>query len=251
MKEHTRTQFIDLGNATLDKLAVGSFGKAGSGKTRLILTMPGKIGAICLDRKSRRTIERGAEQLGLPKGKIVLPKEDFVRLARPMELAMMTNDNAMVFYREHVNRIKDAVFTLAERSDIDSIAIDSGTQMTEDVLFANYGRDQKIMPRDRGLFNSEMKQLFAGIQNKHVLVTHEARAIWLNDKPTKTDEWTGWSKLPYNVSMIVEHFGPPHKKGFELVVRLCQDQPDLIGQTIQEGEDIDYEALAMQVWAGE
>lgn len=253
MKElHARTQFVELTGTSPDKLAIANFGGAGSGKTRLIATMPGKIGYVPLDRKSRRTMERAAAEMKLKKGKVLFPKEDFVRLAKPMQLAMMKPEEQMVFYREHVNRIKDALFTLAEKPDIDCIGLDTGTQLTEDVLFANYGRDQKIYPRDRGAFNSEMKAIFAAISNKHVIVPHEARAIWKHDKPTDKNEWVGWSKLDYNCNVIIEHVGPPETLPkdyvFGATVRLCQDRPDLIGEMPWKDEDISFELIATTIF---
>src|SRR5580765_2956438 len=170
---HQRVEFTDIAETVADKLAIAGFGRGGSGKTRFIATMPGKVGVVPLDRKCRRTLKRAIEELGIKKGKIVLPKKDLVRLENPMRLAMMNNEAAQLFYREHMNAVKDCVFSLAERSDIDSICIDTGTQLAEDMLFANYGRDQKIMPRDRGTFNSEMKQLLASVQHKHVFLAHE------------------------------------------------------------------------------
>jgi len=249
---HQRTQFVPLTGNTPDKLAVATFGSAGAGKTRLTVTMPGKIGVIPLDRKQRRTIERAAAELGLPKGKIVFPKQDFVRLSKPMELVMMDAEGQMKFYREHVNKIKDAVFTLAEASDIDSISIDPCTQLCEDVLFANYGRDQKIYPRDRGAFNSELKQIFASIQHKQVMLPFESRPIWKNDKPTAKNEWVGWSKLDYNVNVIVEQTGPPYTEkeeyDFGVTMRLCQDRPDLIGDTVLMDDNITWEMLALHIY---
>jgi len=234
MKElHQRTQFIDLTGDTPDKLAIGTFGPAGSGKTRLTVTMPGKIGVIPLDRKQRRTIENAAAELKLKKGKIIFPKQDFVRLSKPMELAMMESEAAMKFYR-------------------DCISIDPGTQLCEDVLFANYGRDQKIYPRDRGAYNSEMKQILASIQHKQVVIPFESRPIWRNDKPTDKNEWVGWSKLDYNVNIIVEQIGPPHTAkldhDFSLTIRLCQDRPDLIGETVLLDENITFEMLATTIY---
>lgn len=253
MKElHARTQFVELTGSSPDKLAIVNYGGAGSGKTRLVATMPGKLGFIPLDRKSRRTMERAAAELKLPKGKIVFPKDDFVRLGKPMQLALMDPEAQMKFYREHVNRIKDALFSLSEKPDVDSIGIDTGTQLTEDVLFANYGRDQKIYPRDRGAFNSEMKQILAAVSNKHVIIPHESRSIWKNDKPTDKNEWVGWSKLDYNCNVIVEQTGPPATLKldykFGLTVRLCQDSPDLIGETILMDEDITFEMLATSIF---
>ena len=249
MREHQRAKFVELTGTSPDQLAIALFGAAGSGKSRLAATMPGKVGIIPLDRKTRRTIERVAKGLGLPKGKIVFPADDLVRLGKPMQLMLMDNDAAIRFYREHVNRIKDAVFTLAEDPKIDSIVIDSGTQLAEDVLFANYGRDQKIMPRDRGAFNSEMKQILVSVQHKQFLMTHEARAIWRNDKPTDKNEARGWSNLEYNVNLLLEMIGPPDESEFGVKVRLCQDSPQWIGEKLPlSGEDINFTNIATLIY---
>src|SRR5438874_9049324 len=43
--------------------------------------------------------------------------DDFIRHEQPMKLAMMEPDAAREYYRKHVNQIKDAIYTLAERSE--------------------------------------------------------------------------------------------------------------------------------------
>jgi hypothetical protein len=169
-----------------------------------------------------------------------------------MKLMLMSNDAAMAFYRDHVNRIKDAIFSLAEDRTVDSIAVDTGTQLSEDVLFANYGRDQKIYPRDRGTYNSEMKQLLASIQHKQVYITHESRSIWKNDKPTDKNELVGWSKLSYNTNLILEFSGPPdtakEEYDFGLTVKLCQDAPEWIGETFLTDDAISFAGVAGMIY---
>jgi hypothetical protein len=247
VETHQRVKFVELSGNTPDKLAIASFGRSGSGKTRFICTMPGKVGVIPLDRKSRRTIERASAEMGLKKGHIIMPATDFVRLENPMKLAMMGNDEAMAFYRSHVNRIKDAIYTLAEMSGVESICIDSATQLSEDTLFACYGRDQKIMPRDRGLYNGELKNLLASIQHRQVLLTHEARSIWKNDKPTARDEMTGWSKMEYNTNLMVEHSRTVLTGDYNLTIRQSQDRPDLIGEALVN-DDITFPMLATMLY---
>jgi hypothetical protein len=119
------------------------------------------------------------------------------------------------------------------------------------MLFANYGRDQKIMPRDRGTYNSEMKQLLASIQHKHVFLAHEAKEIWKNDKPTDRWQPSGWSKLEYNTNVMLEFTGPPDTKKeehtFSVTVRLCQDRHELIGEVITD-EDIGFAYIATLIY---
>lgn len=245
MKEvvHQRPKFVELTDVSPDKLSIANYGEAGTGKTELIATMPDPIGVIPLDRKTRRTLARAKEKYGK---RIFFPEQDFVRHAKPMELAMMKPEEAITYYTRHLNAIKDAIFTFAERKDIQSIAIDSGTQLWEDILFAHFGRAQRIMPRDRGAVNQDMKDILNSLQDKHLMITHQATEVWKNDKPTGKFEWAGFSKLDYYVNVIVEH---TYKAGeFGLTVRLCQDRPDLIGEKILTDEAINFEMLATTIY---
>lgn len=247
MKEtpHARVQFVEVAEVPSDKLAVASFGEAGTGKTQLITTMPHPIGVIPLDRKTRRTIAKANESSGK---KIYFPKEDFIRHAKPMEVALMKPEEAMAYYTKHLTAIKDAIFSFAERKDIVSVAIDSGTQLWEDIEFAHFGRAQRIMPRDRGPANQEMRDILNALQDKHLIITHQAKEIWRNDKPTGKFEWAGWSKLDYYVSVLIEHTGPPADKDFGLTIRQCQDAPELIGEKLLTGDMISFDNLAINIY---
>jgi hypothetical protein len=243
MKEHARAQFVEVSEVPSDKLAIGSFGEAGSGKTLLGTSMPPPIGVIPLDRKTRRTIARANEKLGK---KIYFPKEDFIRHAKPMEVALMKPEQAMEFYTKHLTAIKDAIFSFAERKDIASVMIDSGTQLWEDIEFAHFGRAQRIMPRDRGPANQEMRDILNALQEKNLLITHQAKEIWRNDKPTGRFEWAGWSKLDYYVNVIIEQTYA--NKEFGLTVKMCQDAPELIGEKLLVDDLITFDNLAINIY---
>lgn len=242
---HKRIKFVELQSLTADKLSIGSFGAAGSGKTELIATMPGPIGVVALDRKTRRTLAKANEKYNK---KIYFPEDDFVRHGKPMELALMKPEAAMEYYTNHCAKIQDAIYTFAERKDIRSIAIDSGTQLVEDFLFKHFGRSQRIMPRDRGPLNQDMRDVLNSLQDKHVIITHQASEIWRNDKPTGKFDWSGWNKLDYYCNVIVEHKYDEKSGQFSLTIRLCQDRPDLIGETILFDEDITFEMLATTIY---
>jgi hypothetical protein len=57
------------------KLAVGSFGPSGSGKTALGATLPGKVGVVPLDSKTRHILLARAKAMGTPADKFLFPKE--------------------------------------------------------------------------------------------------------------------------------------------------------------------------------
>jgi hypothetical protein len=252
MKEiHRPVAFEPIRPDAPEKFSIASYGLAGSGKSRLLATLPGKVGVVPLDRKTRHTIERAAIELGLSNGKILFPKEDYIRHQAPMQVAMMEPDKAIEYYRQHVNRIKDAVFTLVERSDIDSIGIDSGTQLWEDILFSHFGRAQRIMPRDRGAANQDIRDILNSCASKFFIITHQAKEIWRNDKPTGKYDWDGFSRIDYYCNCIVEQEFNEQRQEFYLSIRQCQDRPDLMGAAGEhclEGAAISFAMLALQVY---
>lgn len=277
MKElSAEIKFIELTDASPDKLSVASMGEQGSGKTRFGATYPSPIGIIPLDRKTRYSIGKTAVEMGK---KVIMPSEDLIRLSNPMELAMMKDDCGTSktilwksapptccsthFYRWHVNRIKETAFKLAEMPDSKcrSIIVDSGSQLSEDILYACYGRTQKVMPRDRGMYNQEMIDFLNAISNKHVLITHKAKEVWVNEKPVPGEfKRKGFGEIGYHCNVEIEHYrGTKGKKlkkpadgeeiPFYIDVRQCQANPSLVGETkLLENEQINFQTLAMLVF---
>lgn len=244
-------QFELLDGDSPDRLAIGSFGDAGTGKTTFGITMPDPIGVVALDRKTR---PRLAVLNRRWKKKLLFPKDDFVRLRRPLEIAYMKPDEAMKYYGEHVKRLQDAIYTLAERADVRSVLIDSGTQLYEDLMMKHFGRTFRVMPRDRGPLNADLRDIFNSLQSKNVLVTHQSKEVWRNDKPTGRFEWSGWTQLDYHCNVILEHQYHPaegdHAARFGVTVRLCQEQPHLIGEEILADNHIRFDMLESFVYPG-
>lgn len=274
-----QVQFVELSGDEHDKVGVGSFGQQGTGKTNFGASFPDPIGVVPLDRKTRYTIAKAAQLLGK---KVILPKDDLIRVTNPMQLAMMPDDCGkslkprygsaqpqcctIHYYRWHVNRVKETAFRLAEMPDskCKSIVVDTGSQLSEDMLFANYGRSQKIMPRDRGAYNQEMIDFLNSISNKHFLITHKAREIWSGDganaKPTGAFRAKGFTDIGYYVSVEIEHYRG--KKAvvkedgsrwlpFYLDIRQCQANAALVGEKqVLEDEMITFANLATLIYEG-
>ncbi len=273
---------------TPDNLAVGTYGLAGAGKTAFLCTMPGMIGIIPLDSKTRGIVEKRAYELGVSR-KIVMPPriklkngsymEPLIRHANPMLLAMLdarckdqlppeptrTEDGpfgrqpvccAIHYYRWHVNRIRDYCNILVEDPAITSIGIDNGYQLEQDMLMSCYGRALRIMPRDRGEYNQAMRDILYACRMKHFCITHPANEIWVGEdeksrKPSGKYDWKGWKDLDYACNVIVEQ-GHDDKKGvFWLSVRRCNDNPALLGRydaRLLEDGDVHFQNLAMEVF---
>ncbi len=253
-----------------DKLAIGLYGEQGTGKTRFSITTPDPIGVIPLDRKTRATVQRISQELGKT---VVMPTADFIRVENPMKMAMLPPSCgksveikltdpapkyccAIHYYRWHVNRIKAATYTLYNNRAIRSIVIDTGTQLWEDILFAHFGRSERVMPRDRGPANQEMIEFLNCLSGKHLILTHKARQIWKNDKPTNRFDWAGFPHLGYHTNVIAEMRCDETKEAgddnrFTLSMVLCQDNPDIQGpggKDLLADDQINFQTLAYCIY---
>lgn len=264
------------GSAVHDKFAIASFGQQGSGKTRFAATMPSPIGVIPLDRKTRYTLGKTIIENGK---QVLIPKTDLVRVANPMKLSMMADSCketkqikttnpapeccARHYYRWHCDIVKETTWRLAAMPDSEckSIVIDSGSQLAEDMLFANYGRDTKIMPRDRGSYNSEMITFLNSLSQKHLLITHKAKEIWKgegdNAKPTGDYRRKGFGEIGYHVNIEIEHYREQIKTDkdsgdhFYIDVVQCQANHALVGspgKKLLTDDEITFQMLALTVY---
>jgi len=243
-----------------DALAIGLYGQQGSGKTRFCCTAPDPIGFIALDRKARKTVMKTASELGKT---VVMPTDDFIRVANPQALASMQIDAAMKHYRAHVDQIKLAAFKLYSHKDIRTIVIDTGSQLWEDMMFANYGRNQRVMPRDRGPVNQEMIDLLNALSGKNLIITHKADEIWTGDgdkaKPSGKFKHAGFRHIEYHINVMAEMVCDERKSRddegrFYMNVKMCQDNPDIQGPNgtkLLIDEEISFPMLAMKIYGDE
>lgn len=263
----SKIELIEFDSAEIARVCtVASFGVRGTGKTRFAASYPEPIGIIPLDRKTRYTLAKEISQTGK---KVIIPKEDFIRVSDPMGLAARKNDCdskkqmkygdpkpdccAKHYYRWHANRVKEAAFTMVNMpiSQCRSIVIDTGTQLAKDLLFACYGRDTKIMPRDRGEYNSEMEIFINTCAQKNLLITHKAKEIWKGEKPTGQFERRGWADIGYHCDCEIQHLRDKKTGEFYVDVIVSQTNPALFGvygQRLLVNEDITFQNLALNIY---
>src|SRR5262245_12225670 len=250
--------------STVDlSLVIGLYGMQGSGKTRFCATAPDPIGVVPLDRKSRYTMAKTMEELGKV---VVMPEKDYIRHENPLAIAAMPPEKAMTYYKEHVRAVMDAAFKLNGHPDIRTVVIDTGTQLWEDILFKNYGRNQRIMPRDRGSANQDMIDFLNAMSGKHLIITHKASEIWSGDgdsgKPTGQYRASGFGHLGYHSTVVMEmkknvlynsENGSGGGKGWKWSVDIkdCQAMPELEGpqgKDLMTDDLISFQTLAMTIY---
>lgn len=247
----TRIEFEPLTIGAPDKLFIGVFGKAMTGKTRFMATAPG-LGVVPLQRKVRPTAEQVLRDL-YPDRKIWWPKhpEEFYKYKNPMELALMNREESIAFYRALVDRIKQAYWSMLDISDIQTIGIDSGTVLYNLIVSAHYGRAMRFSAEKTAWEppNTEMRMLLESLQTKHIVFTAESKEAYVGKVAQGWDEPAGYKPIGYESNCLVEtHFSLAD--GFWLDVRMCQDRAALMGTEGQHllcGEMMEFKFLAKEL----
>jgi len=161
------------------------------------------------------------------------------------------------YYRWFANRTKSVAYRMAEMDSIKTIVIDPFGQFVDDMLFANYGRNEKIMPLDRKSFNREVIDFLNSICHKHVILTHHSDQVWKDNKPTtKTKPRNSFSKLGHFLSVVIELVRDDDadasrgESTFQMLVKDCQPNVALIDHRtplLVDG-DITFQQLAVAVY---
>lgn len=250
-----RVEFEVLTPGAPDKLFIGVFGRAGTGKTRLMATAPG-LGVIPLQRKTRPTIEQVQREL-YPERKIYWPKnaDEFYKYKNPMEMSMMTFDEGKTFHRNLVNKVKYGAWSLLEHDDIQTIGIDDGTTLMNLFLFAHYGKasrlhaDPSTAMKLYGPPKDEFKEFLVSLQAKHLIMTFQGGESYVKNIAQGYDGPKGFKEIGFECNALVETRHTQHD-GFWLDVRMCQDRAALMGdegQRLLMGDLVEFKYLAAQL----
>lgn len=249
----------DIESTVDNALVIALYGQEGTGKTTFIASAPGPIGVVPLDRKTRFSIAKRAKELG--RRDIYMPKDDFIRHSNPIKLSLMKEAEAKTYYTDHVKRVMECAYKFLDHPDFRTVAVDNGSQLWEDMLFKHFGRNQRIMPRDRGPVNQDMIDFLAAMTGKHFILTHKSREQWKDDKPIGKFEPAGLNAIGYHVTVVMEmarnpQFNPdidkpPFNWQFSATIRHCQHNPLLQvpnSDNVMKDENISFQNLAMMIY---
>jgi hypothetical protein len=246
-----KVEFEPLVIGQPDKLFVGVFGRAGTGKTRLMATAPG-LGVIPLQRKTRPTIEQVLKDL-YPDRKVWWPKDAdaFYKYKNPMQMSMMDLAESKAFYRDLVDKVKHACWSLLDMPEVKTIGIDSGYTLYQMIVAAHYGRSSRFSAEKTAWEppNTEMRTLLESLQTKHIVFTTESKEAYANKTALGWDEPAGYKSIGYEANALVEtHYTVAD--GFWLDVRMSQDKASLMGaegQRLLTDDTIEFKYLAAQL----
>lgn len=269
------TKIVRSTDLYIDPIVMAIYGEAGTGKSRFLATAPDQIGIAPLERKTRQTVTTIARSLGKT---VAWPAIDMIRAANALRIdaldpqcvdssarmAAIARDISIKdvppkccqihYYRWIVNRNKAAVLALAEDPKVKVVGIDTFGQFCDDMLYANYGRLDNIMPLDRKSFNQEVRDFLNAVNSKHLILTHHSSTVWKDNKPTKQTQPQGFRKLGHYANIVLEFLRRDKEVDGETdstyVVRVkdCQANPALIGQEILTDDEISFANVAALIY---
>jgi hypothetical protein len=267
--------YEDVDQDFQEPFALGLYGQQGSGKTYLGARAPGCVGVVPLNRKTRQTVAKVKRELGKT---FAMPTYDLIRSSNPMKsnhLIPSCEKFVKVDIEKEqpwccakhngrwaVDRTKRCALDHEANSNVDSVLIDGGDILWEDILIAHYGRAERIQPRDRGPANKEMIEFLGALSDKHLVMTMGAKEVWKNEKPSGEWDWAGFTHLGYHMNAICfmetradfdpkkAETNPDHWK-FSLSVVVCQANAELIGKpgrNLLTDDSITFQMLALSIY---
>jgi hypothetical protein len=166
-----------------DKPAVGLFGVEGTGKTRFAATAPDPIGLVALDKKSKRTFQAMARELGKY---VVANEHPLLSDKEAMQIALIDGEKPEglkkikeTYLAAHA-RVSELAMEFAAHPDIRTVVVDTTSQLWDWILFAHFGRRNKIPPVSRAAPNQDMIDFVNGLRSKNLVLIHRAKEIWKN-----------------------------------------------------------------------
>ncbi len=167
-----------------DKPAIGVFGLEGTGKTRFAATAPGPIGLIALDKKSKRTFQEIASKRGV---EVISNEKPFISDKDAIEMAITSGDDPKglakikATYTSALTAIFDMTMAFAAHKEVQTVVVDTTSQLFEMILFSHFGRRNQIQPTSRGAANQDMIDFVNALRCKNLVLIHRSKEIW---KPT-------------------------------------------------------------------
>ena len=162
------------------------------------------------------------------------------------------NDVVKGYFRDHLNRVNDAMYALLDHGEVRVLCVDTFGQYTNHVKFATYGYEDKLirvggkLVKSFGEMNQELIDLLNSFSRygKHVVLCHKPKDEYEGkgdaSKPTGRLTWEGFKYLGNHTNVVIEHEVNPKwdpnsadekKSGWHwrVNVRRCQRNPELEG----------------------
>ena len=127
----------------------------------------------------------------LPKADLRAPLNNPIRLGQLImeaeaAVARGEKDPTQLIHKEHMMHVQAAIGEFCVEPRIKSIVIDGANKIHQSASFAEHGRIEKVMQRERGEMNRILTDIMQApdLAGKHTIITAEAQSRWV-DLPSR------------------------------------------------------------------
>ena len=219
---------------TVPRMILGLDGLEKSGKTHFSLTAPDPIGYISLD-------------IGLEG---VIHKFNHKRIqVFEFEIPLPTPDEAEpVDYLKLWGEVRRTYQSLLDCKSVRSVIVDTGTKLWALNRLARFGKLSNVKPHHYGPVNAEYEGLInkAKSTDKNLILIHQLRDKYVNDKRTDEVERSGFKNTGFEVQANAVSWWDEEEGGFKLKVTDSRHNPKVRGLELSGGM-VDFEILSSMV----
>jgi len=219
----------------IKRIAMEVSAETKAGKTRLILTMTPPVAILNFDRSLNDILPEFPD--------VDLIVKDFSQ--KYSEGEVVGQAQAEMLERE----FGAAYRALLDNKHVRSIGIDKGTTLWEVMRYAEWGKITNIKAHHYVPVNARMRRYMSAYlsHDKNLIVTHDTKEEWLDEKPTGRMLVDGFKYTPslmqVNASMWREKEGD---REFKMLITGCGTNADLVGWEFVNA-DIDFKKIAPMV----
>lgn len=183
-----------------NRLIVAIDGESGSGKNRLAFSAPDPIAFMSFDpnyEKAYREAKASGVRIHRVGYSVPIIKPD----GRDGEkIAKALGEVWDEFSNDFMGAVRD--------SSIETIVIDTATELFELVTYAIYGKNVQVMPKERGHAYAAYRQVIREVENtsKNLVLLHKLKDEWRNDKSTGNRIRAGYKDTAFccNTELLLE-----------------------------------------------
>jgi len=181
-----------------DKPSIAVFGEHNVGKTRFGLSLPseeGAIGVVCVDKNSKRTLMMELQRMqasGKPVPQVVVNEKPFITDAQLMAMQRLDlwaddkdkraedQERVKKMYDQITRSIYEWTYTLTSHRDVESILVDTATDINNFLFLAHFGRTSQIQPTSRTGPNQEFINYINSLRPKNSVLVFRSADIWVD-----------------------------------------------------------------------
>lgn len=243
------TSFTEAADTVKQRLIVAIDGETGSGKNRLAFSFPDPIAFLSFDPNYAKTLNEARKT-----------RKRILRASYSLPVIKPDGRNAEVVAGvagELWDKVAVDFMGAIRDSKVQTIIVDTATELFELIKLAIYGKTVQVMQRDLGHAYASYRQFIreAESSDKNLVLIHKMKDEYKQDKSTGNRIRAGYKDTAYSVTtevLMEKDPSEPFPDRYHAKIIKCHLRPEIEwdgnGNGELTGELISFESLQAMVW---